>query len=240
MTRSVMQQVTGLALTDLLASVLAAGLPDDDAEMPATAGLAAALLRSQTQRVEIPGAPPLGEPTGDTLSQQPSSDHQSAAAKAVLPSRADTSVQTTSAALQTGASLPSADNALSKPPAAHAAHPAADAARPEQAAAAAMTLSAVLPREGFAFPYIPYPPAENEARREGRRAMPVEAVDEDGGEDQGQAGDQAFHHEDHEDHGDEGSDGQKGAGQDEQTSAAARQEEEGQANELYWRMAGWS
>lgn len=88
-------------------------------------------------------------------------------------------------------------------------------------------------REGVALPYVAYPPEERERDPEERKTKAISETDEDG-EQQHSAGEQAFSEEgegEDEDHAreDEGDDASKEAVDD-----ADR------ANDLYWRMAGWT
>ncbi|WP_172746631.1 hypothetical protein [Neorhizobium sp. T25_13] len=86
-------------------------------------------------------------------------------------------------------------------------------------------------REGVALPYVAYPPEERERDPEERKTKAISETDEDG-EQQHSAGEQAFSEErQDEDHAqdDEGDDASKEAVED-----ADR------ANDLYWRMAGWT
>jgi hypothetical protein len=86
-------------------------------------------------------------------------------------------------------------------------------------------------REGVALPYVAYPPEERERDPEERKTKAISETDEDG-EQQHSAGEQAFGEErQDEDHtqDDEGDDASKEAVED-----ADR------ANDLYWRMAGWT
>ncbi|WP_172724219.1 MULTISPECIES: hypothetical protein [Neorhizobium] len=86
-------------------------------------------------------------------------------------------------------------------------------------------------REGVALPYVAYPPEERERDPEERKTKAISETDEDG-EQQHSAGEQAFgeeHPDDDPAQDDEGDDASKEAVED-----ADR------ANDLYWRMAGWT
>lgn len=86
-------------------------------------------------------------------------------------------------------------------------------------------------REGVALPYVAYPPEERERDPEERRTKAISETDEDG-EQQHSAGDQAFSEErPDEDH----------AQEDESSDASQEGAEDAErANDLYWRMAGWT
>lgn len=88
-------------------------------------------------------------------------------------------------------------------------------------------------REAIGLPFVPYPMADDEPRRENRKTQPVTAVDEDGEADHSQ--DQAF---DHADDGNEPTDDDN-PGDDEAASSEASNDDR-RPNELYWRMAGWA
>lgn len=232
--RSVVQQVTGLALTELLANMIEGGLTSDDAaasdqptadlqQAPAagtsspgradgikdtiSAGLM--LVAGISDDALTPGAPgittavprPGQSPVNDLLrglvaglagdgmptvapAPQPAAQpapaigtHSSAAAPTMGgPNAADladaAAVQLVRSSIQQHATTP-------------------EALRPDQAAAA-MQMANAAPREGLGYPFVPYPLAEDEPRKERRRTMPVDAVDEDGsnpaGHDRGLAG----------------------------------------------------
>ena len=88
-------------------------------------------------------------------------------------------------------------------------------------------------REAIGLPFVPYPMAEDEPRRENRKTQPVTAVDEDGEADHSQ--DQAF---DHPDEGNQPTDDDN-PGDGEAASSEAGNDDR-RPNELYWRMAGWA
>lgn len=88
-------------------------------------------------------------------------------------------------------------------------------------------------REAIGLPFVPYPMADDEPRRENRKTQPVTAIDEDGEADHSQ--DQAF---DHADDGNEPTDDDN-PGDDEAASSEASNDDR-RPNELYWRMAGWA
>ena len=88
-------------------------------------------------------------------------------------------------------------------------------------------------REAIGLPFVPYPMAEDEPKRENRKTQPVTAVDEDGEADHSQ--DQAF---DHPDDGNEPTDDDN-PGDGEAASSEASNDDR-RPNELYWRMAGWA
>ncbi|KQQ38594.1 hypothetical protein ASG19_06050 [Rhizobium sp. Leaf306] len=88
-------------------------------------------------------------------------------------------------------------------------------------------------REAIGLPFVPYPMADDEPRRENRKTQPVTAVDEDGEADHSQ--DQAF---DHPDDGNEPTDDDN-PGDGEAASSEASNDDR-RPNELYWRMAGWA
>jgi hypothetical protein len=105
---------------------------------------------------------------------------------------------------------------------------AADMARQLQ-----LALPLILPRDGIPFPYVVYPPTEQEHRREERRVREITEVDEDGGGQQHSTGEHDFQEEDRD--GD-------AQGEPPETAEAADGQagEDRSANDLYWRMAGWS
>lgn len=86
-------------------------------------------------------------------------------------------------------------------------------------------------REGVALPYVAYPPEERERDPEERKTKAISKTDEDG-EQQHSAGEQAFS----EERPDDG-DGQEDHGDDVSKEAT---EDADRANDLYWRMAGWT
>ncbi|WP_038547853.1 hypothetical protein [Neorhizobium galegae] len=86
-------------------------------------------------------------------------------------------------------------------------------------------------REGVALPYVAYPPEERERDPEERKTKAISKTDEDG-EQQHSAGEQAFS----EERPDDG-DGQEDHGDDASKEAT---EDADRANDLYWRMAGWT
>ncbi|NSY15783.1 hypothetical protein [Neorhizobium sp. AL 9.2.2] len=88
-------------------------------------------------------------------------------------------------------------------------------------------------REAIGLPFVPYPMADDEPRRENRKTQPVTAIDEDGEGDHSQG--QAF---DHPDDGNEPSDDDN-PGSEEAASPDASADDR-RPNELYWRMAGWA
>ncbi|MBB6508148.1 hypothetical protein F4695_001480 [Rhizobium soli] len=88
-------------------------------------------------------------------------------------------------------------------------------------------------REAIGLPFVPYPMADDEPRRENRKTQPVTAVDEDGEADHSQ--DQAF---DHPDEGNQPTDDDN-PGDGEAASSEAGNDDR-RPNELYWRMAGWA
>ncbi|UIY29692.1 hypothetical protein LZK73_01935 [Neorhizobium galegae] len=86
-------------------------------------------------------------------------------------------------------------------------------------------------REGVALPYVAYPPEERERDPEERKTKAISETDEDG-EQQHSAGEQAFS----EDHPDDDH------VQDDESDDASKEavEDADRANDLYWRMAGWT
>ncbi|UIK05661.1 hypothetical protein [Neorhizobium galegae] len=86
-------------------------------------------------------------------------------------------------------------------------------------------------REGVALPYVAYPPEERERDPEERKTKAISETDEDG-EQQHSAGEQAF--------GEERPDGDHA--QDDEGDDASKEaaEDADRANDLYWRMAGWT
>jgi hypothetical protein len=88
-------------------------------------------------------------------------------------------------------------------------------------------------REAIGLPFVPYPMADDEPRRENRKTQPVAAIDEDGEGDHSQ--DQAFDHRD--DGKDPSDDDNPGDGE---AASADTSNEESRPNDLYWRMAGWT
>jgi hypothetical protein len=88
-------------------------------------------------------------------------------------------------------------------------------------------------REAIGLPFVPYPMADDEPRRENRKTQPVTAIDEDGEGDHSQG--QAF---DHHDDGNEPSDDDN-PGSEEAASPDVSADDR-RPNELYWRMAGWA
>lgn len=85
-------------------------------------------------------------------------------------------------------------------------------------------------REGVALPYVPYPPEERERDPEERKTKAVSETDEDG-EQQHAAGEQAF--------SDEGPADDRDQDEGDEVSKEASENAE-RANDLYWRMAGWT
>ncbi|WP_430250684.1 hypothetical protein [Neorhizobium sp. DAR64860/K0K1] len=88
-------------------------------------------------------------------------------------------------------------------------------------------------REAIGLPFVPYPMADDEPRRENRKTQPVTAIDEDGEGDHSQG--QAFDHPD--DGKDPSDDDNLGDGE---AASADVSNEESRPNDLYWRMAGWT
>jgi hypothetical protein len=86
-------------------------------------------------------------------------------------------------------------------------------------------------REGVALPYVAYPPEERERDPEERKTKAISETDEDG-EQQHSAGEQAFG----EEHPDDD------PAQDDESDGASKEavEDADRANDLYWRMAGWT
>ncbi|EUC00768.1 hypothetical protein PMI07_004054 [Rhizobium sp. CF080] len=85
-------------------------------------------------------------------------------------------------------------------------------------------------REGVALPYVPYPPEERERDPEERKTKAISQTDEDG-EQQQSAGEQAF--------SEEGPADDHGEDEGDEVSKEATEDAE-RANDLYWRMAGWT
>lgn len=86
-------------------------------------------------------------------------------------------------------------------------------------------------REGVALPYVAYPPEERERDPEERKTKAISETDEDG-EQQHSAGEQAFSEE---------RPGEDHAQEDESSDASKEGAEDAErANDLYWRMAGWT
>ncbi|WP_117192891.1 hypothetical protein [Rhizobium terrae] len=85
-------------------------------------------------------------------------------------------------------------------------------------------------REGVPFPYVAYPPEERERDPEERKTRAISATDEDG-EQQHSAGEQSF--------GEEAS-GEDRKGEPEDEASDEDKQEADRANDLYWRMAGWT
>nr|WP_250809106.1 hypothetical protein [Neorhizobium tomejilense] len=90
-------------------------------------------------------------------------------------------------------------------------------------------------REGVALPYVAYPPEERERDPEERKTKAISETDEDG-EQQHSAGEQAFGEERPDDNHAQ-DDTQDDEGDDASKEAV---EDADRANELYWRMAGWT
>jgi hypothetical protein len=86
-------------------------------------------------------------------------------------------------------------------------------------------------RDGVALPYVAYPPEERERDPEERKTKAISQTDEDG-EQQHSAGEQAFSEEHPDD--DQAQEDHDGDASKEATEDADR------ANDLYWRMAGWT
>ncbi|CDZ41843.1 hypothetical protein NOJ28_16630 [Neorhizobium galegae] len=86
-------------------------------------------------------------------------------------------------------------------------------------------------REGVALPYVAYPPEERERDPEERKTKAISETDEDG-EQQHSAGEQAF--------SEEGAD--EDHAQDDESEDASKEavDDADRANDLYWRMAGWT
>jgi hypothetical protein len=87
-------------------------------------------------------------------------------------------------------------------------------------------------REAIGLPFVPYPMADDEPRRENRKTQPVTAVDEDGEADHSQ--DQAFDHADGNEPADDDNPG------DGEAASSEASNDDRRPNELYWRMAGWA
>ncbi|RWX76571.1 hypothetical protein EPK99_12845 [Neorhizobium lilium] len=97
-----------------------------------------------------------------------------------------------------------------------------------------MVLPMLVPREGIPLPFVPYPPAtEQKQNREGRKTKEVTKLDEEGEEPP--PGQQSFH-------GHEQDKGQPREKQEERggSGVKAEGEDDGSANDFYWRMAGWT
>jgi hypothetical protein len=115
--------------------------------------------------------------------------------------------------------------------AARAGQPAAEAADMQEQLQLALPL--ILPRDGMPLPYLTYPPTEQEPKREERKVREIAEVDEDGDGQQHPSG------------GHRPQDGDEDGEAEEAPSDAADLEvghaaDDGRANDLYWRMAGWS
>lgn len=87
-----------------------------------------------------------------------------------------------------------------------------------------------VPREGVPLPYVAYPPEEREKDPEERKTKAVSATDEDG-EQQHSADQRGFNE-------DQPSGTEKEDAGEELPDEEA--EDDGRANDLYWRMAGWT
>jgi hypothetical protein len=115
--------------------------------------------------------------------------------------------------------------------AARAGQPAAEAADMQEQLQLALPL--ILPRDGMPLPYLTYPPTEQEPKREERKVREIAEVDEDGDGQQHPSG------------GHRPQDGDEDGEAEEAPVDAADLEighaaDDGRANDLYWRMAGWS
>ncbi|MBP1843100.1 hypothetical protein J2046_001354 [Rhizobium petrolearium] len=82
-------------------------------------------------------------------------------------------------------------------------------------------------REGIPLPFVPYPPEEREKDPEERKTREISKTDEDGEQQHSPEG-QAFH------------ENKSTEDQDEETGEGTSDEDAGRANDLYWRMAGWT
>ena len=125
------------------------------------------------------------------------------------------------------------DAALAGKPAAAPSNASTQAADTAADIADQMSLPLVQPqvfRDGVPLPYVPYPPEERERDPEERKTRAVSATDEDA-EQQHSPGEQAFE----EDHATEDS-----SEDAEDSPPGDDAEDEGRANDLYWRMAGWA
>ncbi|TDK35598.1 hypothetical protein E2F50_15345 [Rhizobium deserti] len=117
----------------------------------------------------------------------------------------------------------------------HAGQPAAEAADMHEQLQ--LALPVILPRDGMPLPYLTYPPTEQEPKREERKVREIAEVDEDGDGQQHPSGDHRSNDRD-----------KDGETEEAPTNAAAVNAEtesghggeDGRANDLYWRMAGWS
>jgi hypothetical protein len=87
-------------------------------------------------------------------------------------------------------------------------------------------------REGVPWPYVAYPPAEQEPEREERKARAIDEIGDD--EDGAPTQDHGFHQEQQDDENEAEEEAKDGA------EDVRRDEDEGRPNDLYWRMAGWS
>jgi hypothetical protein len=99
-----------------------------------------------------------------------------------------------------------------------------------------LALPLILPRDGMPLPYLTYPPTEQEPRREERKVREIAEVDEDGDGQQHPSGEHRFH--DRKEDDDEAQEASAGTAETETESGHGG--EDGRANDLYWRMAGWS
>eukprot|EP00913_Durusdinium_trenchii_P027053 g25388.t1 len=115
---------------------------------------------------------------------------------------------------------------------------AGEKADPAFTGASASAAAAAIPvpnREPPAWPYtMPYPPAQQEPKREDRKARPISALGDE--EDDAGAEDHASHHQDRQSSA--GGDKDETAGRDE--TGGLPNDDDRRPNDLYWRMAGWS
>lgn len=125
------------------------------------------------------------------------------------------------------------DTAPAGKPAATQSNASSQAAGTAGDSAEQMSLPLVPPqvfRDGVPLPYVPYPPEERERDPEERKTRAVSATDEEA-EQQHSPGEQPFEDEhEAEDSGENAEDNTPGE----------NAEEDGRANDFYWRMAGWA
>ncbi|WJH41780.1 hypothetical protein N7E02_16080 [Aliirhizobium terrae] len=95
-------------------------------------------------------------------------------------------------------------------------------------------------REGVPWPYVAYPPGEQEPEREERKARAIAEIGDE--EDEAPAQDHGFHGEQQGEEAEQESsqDGEGRKDKAESAGEARSDEDEGRPNDLYWRMAGWS
>jgi hypothetical protein len=102
----------------------------------------------------------------------------------------------------------------------------------EGSLAAAVLPAITPPRDGIGWLQVPFPPAEEEPRQEERKARAISAITDD--EDDTPSGEHGFgqdHQQEDQTENNSGADRESGSDPD---------DEQGQAADFYWRLAGWA